>query len=83
LSKDVTPVDRHIGDRVRLRRNELRLSQQGLALKIGRSFQQVHKYEVGTSRIAASVLYDIARETETPITYFYDGLPYLNQMPLP
>ena len=71
---NASTIDRHIGNRVRIRRNELNLNQKALADRIGRSFQQIHKYEIGTNRIAASVLYEIAVALDTPVTYFFDGL---------
>jgi len=37
------PIDRHVGERVRLRRLALGLSQQQLAAKLGVSFQQLLK----------------------------------------
>ncbi len=41
------PVDVHVGARVRLRRNQLGMTQTGLGDAIGLTFQQVQKYERG------------------------------------
>lgn len=71
---DVTLIDQHIGERIRKRRTELRLSQQTLAQNVGRSFQQIHKYENGTNRVSASLLYVMAHELSVPITYFYEDM---------
>jgi transcriptional regulator with XRE-family HTH domain len=71
--KQANSVDTHVGSRVRLRRNQMRMSQERLAELLGLTFQQVQKYEKGANRIAAGRLYDIARVFGVPITYFYEG----------
>jgi transcriptional regulator with XRE-family HTH domain len=53
------PLDAALGARVRLRRKELRLSQDELARKVGITFQQIQKYEHGTNRISFSRLIEI------------------------
>ncbi len=53
------PVDVHVGGRVRMRRTLLGMSQTTLGEAIGLTFQQVQKYERGTTRIGASRLYDL------------------------
>ncbi|HXQ52066.1 MAG TPA: helix-turn-helix transcriptional regulator [Stellaceae bacterium] len=67
------PIDRHVGVRIRLRRNALRMSQGALAAKLGVSFQAVQKYEAGTVRISASRLYDVAQALATNPAFFFDG----------
>lgn len=67
-------VDRHVGERVRLRRKQLGLSQDRLAEALGLTFQQVQKYERGANRISASKLFDAAAALEVEIPYFFDGL---------
>ncbi len=69
------PIDRHVGARIRLRRNELGISQEKLAEAIGVSFQQVQKYERAANRVSASKLWEIARALKTTVAYFYEGLP--------
>ena len=49
-------VDQFVGERIRARRINLGLSLQQLAETIGVTYQQAHKYEKGTNRIAASRL---------------------------
>lgn len=67
-------VDIHVGRRVRMRRRMLGVSQQALAAALGRTFQQVQKYERGANRISASKLYEIAQTLQTPISFFFEGL---------
>jgi transcriptional regulator with XRE-family HTH domain len=67
------PIDLHVGLRLRLRRKELRISQEKLAEALGLTFQQVQKYERGSNRISASKLWEIARILKAPVGYFYEG----------
>jgi transcriptional regulator with XRE-family HTH domain len=48
------PIDKHVGNRVRMRRKMLDMSQTKLANAMRLTFQQVQKYEKGTNRISAS-----------------------------
>ncbi len=63
----------HVGNRLRQRRKEKQVSQGQLAAALGRTFQQVQKYEIGANRISASVLFDAAQFLDTPIEWFFDG----------
>ena len=67
-------LDTEIGRRLRQARLVENLTQDGLAQKLGISFQQVQKYENGTNRVSSSRLWAIARVLGLPITYFYEGL---------
>lgn len=67
-------VDRKLGERVRARRLEIGMSQEGLADLLGVTFQQVQKYEKGINRIAASRLVDCAHALEMPVADFFEGL---------
>ena len=68
------PIDVHVGNRIRLRRTLLGLSQEKLASLLGLTFQQVQKYEKGMNRVGASRLWDISKVLETPINFFYDDM---------
>jgi len=72
--RNATPVDRHVGQRVRARRLELDLSQTGLAEACGITFQQIQKYENGANRVSASRLWQFAAVLGVPVDYFFDGL---------
>jgi len=74
------PVDIHVGQRVRMRRNQLGMSQTGLGEELGITFQQVQKYERGTNRISTSKLYEIATTLDVPITYFFEDLKRSDKM---
>jgi DNA-binding transcriptional regulator YiaG len=49
--KAPSPIDKHVGSRVRMRRIMLAMSQEKLGAALGLTFQQVQKYEKGTNRI--------------------------------
>lgn len=53
-------LDVALGARIRLRRNELGLSQTQLGALAGVTFQQIQKYESGTNRVSFSRLAAIA-----------------------
>lgn len=67
-------TDRHVGARIRERRVDLGMSQQQLAVMIGVTYQQAHKYERGLNRISAGRLFEIARVMGVPVSHFFDGL---------
>jgi transcriptional regulator with XRE-family HTH domain len=70
-----SPIDVHVGSRVRLRRTLLGMSQEKLGEALGLTFQQVQKYERGVNRIGASRLFDLSRVLDVPIGFFFDDMP--------
>lgn len=72
--RDPNYVDRHVGNRVRMRRLLVGMSQEKMGELLGITFQQVQKYEKGSNRVSASRLYQIARILGVPIQFFYDEL---------
>ncbi len=73
--KGISPIDAHVGARVRMRRKLLGMSQTGLGDALGLTFQQVQKYEYGTNRISASRLYDLSRVFDVPVEHFFEDIP--------
>jgi transcriptional regulator with XRE-family HTH domain len=69
------PIDVHVGNRVRIRRLELGMSQTKLGDALGLTFQQVQKYEKGTNRMGASRLQHVSRILHVAIAYFFEGSP--------
>jgi transcriptional regulator with XRE-family HTH domain len=67
-------IDQHVGERIRLRRTELGLTQEQLADTLDVSYQQIQKYETGANRISAGRIYEIARKLRVEIGYFFEGL---------
>ena len=67
-------VDVHVGQRLKIRRSLLGLSQDKLGKSIDLTFQQIQKYEQGLNRISAGKLFHISQALNVPVTYFFDGL---------
>jgi len=67
-------VDVHVGNRIRLRRTLMGLSQEKLGEALGLTFQQIQKYERGANRVGASRLYDLAQVLDVPIGFFFDDM---------
>lgn len=72
-SKLPSGIDRLVGQRLRWRRRELRLTQEKLGELLNLTFQQVQKYEKGVNRISAGRLFEIASALGVQIAYFYEG----------
>ena len=72
--KSPSPVDQHVGRRIRMRRTMIGLSQEKLGAALGLTFQQVQKYEKGSNRVSASRLYNVAKVLGVPVQYFFDEL---------
>ncbi|MCB1100554.1 MAG: helix-turn-helix transcriptional regulator [Verrucomicrobiae bacterium] len=62
-----------IGLRIRSVRLSSGLTIQELGAKLGISYQQVQKYETGSNRVSAEMLWRIAAVFEFPVSYFYGG----------
>jgi transcriptional regulator with XRE-family HTH domain len=73
--KSPSPIDDHVGKRVRMRRMMLKMSQGKLGEALGLTFQQVQKYEKGVNRVGASRLHHIASILQVPISFLFEGAP--------
>ena len=76
-------IDAHVGEQLRTLRNLRGLSQETLAAKVDLTFQQLQKYEHGTNRISASVLYEFSLILKVPLFQFYEGLQMAEVVPIP
>lgn len=72
--KQANPIDAQVGNRVRLRRMLIGMSQERLGELLGLTFQQVQKYEKGVNRIGAGRLFEVSRILGVGIDYFYEGV---------
>lgn len=68
------PVDIHVGRKLKQIRTLRRLSQTDVARKLNLSFQQIQKYEIGSNRVAASRLFELAQILDVQPSYFFEGL---------
>ncbi|HKB96994.1 MAG TPA: helix-turn-helix transcriptional regulator [Rhizomicrobium sp.] len=72
--KQVNPIDIQVGNRVRIRRMLIGMSQERLGDLLGLTFQQVQKYEKGVNRIGAGRLFEVSRILNVPVDFFYEGV---------
>lgn len=70
-----SPIDVHVGSRVRMRRTLLGMSQERLGRELGLTFQQIQKYERGANRIGSSRLFDLSRALDVPVSFFFEEMP--------
>lgn len=66
-------IGRVVGQRLRGRRLELKLTQERLVERLNLTFRQVQKYEKGVNRVSAGRPFEIACVLGVPVTYFYEG----------
>jgi transcriptional regulator with XRE-family HTH domain len=68
-----SPIDIHVGSRMRMRRMALGMSQEKLATALGLTFQQVQKYEKGANRMSSSRLQQAADVLGVAAAFFFEG----------
>lgn len=61
-----------IGLKIRGRRKELGLTQEKMAEAIGITYQQLQRYENGTSYLNTDRLQAISNVLDVPVTYFFE-----------
>jgi transcriptional regulator with XRE-family HTH domain len=79
--KQANPIDIQVGNRVRIRRMLIGMSQERLGDLLGLTFQQVQKYEKGINRIGAGRLYEVSRILNVPVNFFYEGVNEVTGQP--
>jgi transcriptional regulator with XRE-family HTH domain len=67
-------VDAAIGQRMRARRKELKMTDVDLAKAINMGRLQINKYERGFNRIPAVTLLNLATALSVDIRYFFEGV---------
>jgi transcriptional regulator with XRE-family HTH domain len=75
LKDGPSPVDVHVGSRLKMRRHLLGISQTDLGDAVGLTFQQIQKYEKGSNRMGSSRLYEFTKILDVPISFFFDDMP--------
>ncbi|HEX5079931.1 MAG TPA: helix-turn-helix transcriptional regulator [Geminicoccaceae bacterium] len=83
MSGHTKRIDGHVGERIRLRRTELGLTQEQLAEALAVSYQQIQKYETGANRVSAGRMLEIARKLGVDVGYFFEGLSEADDPGLP
>ena len=64
--------NKHLGNKLKLRRLALGLTQTKVAKAINVTFQQIQKYEKGTNGVSSSRLIQLSSFLKVPITYFFE-----------
>ena len=71
----VTPVDRHVGRRIRGKRRALALTEEALAKALGVDVDRIRAYERGTERVPSEHLVRLSEIMEVPLSYFFPATP--------
>ena len=72
--------NQHLGNKLRMKRLSLGLTQTKVAKAINVTFQQIQKYEKGTNGVSSTRLMQLANFLQVPITYFFEDYKnYRNQ----
>ena len=64
--------NKHLGNKLKLRRLALGLTQTQVAKAINVTFQQIQKYEKGTNGVSSIRLLQLSNYLKVPINYFYE-----------
>ena len=64
--------NRHLGNKLKLRRLALGLTQTKVAKAINVTFQQIQKYEKGTNGVSSIRLLQLSNYLKVPINYFFE-----------
>ena len=67
--------NKHLGNKLKLRRLALGLTQTKVAKAINVTFQQIQKYEKGTNGVSSIRLLQLSNYLKVPINYFYEDYP--------
>jgi transcriptional regulator with XRE-family HTH domain len=67
--------NKHLGNKLKLRRLALGLTQTKVAKAINVTFQQIQKYEKGTNGVSSIRLLQISNYLKVPVNYFFEEFP--------
>ena len=67
--------NKHLGNKLKLRRLALGLTQTKIAKAINVTFQQIQKYEKGTNGVSSIRLLQLSNYLKVPINYFFEDYP--------
>ena len=65
--------NKHLGERLKMRRLALGLTQTKVAKAINVTFQQIQKYEKGINGVSSIRLLQLSNYLKVPISYFFDN----------
>jgi transcriptional regulator with XRE-family HTH domain len=75
IRKIPDPIDKHVGKRLRMRRQTLGMTQRSLGTALGVKFQQIQNYEKARNRIGSSRLHQVAAILQVTPQFFFEGAP--------
>ena len=64
--------NKHLGNKLKLRRLALGLTQTKVAKAISVTFQQIQKYEKGSNGVSSIRLLQLANYLKVPVNYFFE-----------
>jgi transcriptional regulator with XRE-family HTH domain len=64
--------NKHLGNKLKLRRLALGLTQTKVAKAINVTFQQIQKYEKGTNGVSSIRLLQLSNYLKVPVNYFFE-----------
>ena len=64
--------NKHLGNKLKLRRLALGLTQTKVVKAINVTFQQIQKYEKGTNGVSSIRLLQLANYLKVPVSYFFE-----------
>ena len=64
--------NKHLGNKLKLKRLALGLTQTKVAKAINVTFQQIQKYEKGTNGVSSNRLMQLSQFLKVPIIYFFE-----------
>ena len=67
--------NKHLGNKLKLRRLALGLTQTKVAKAINVTFQQIQKYEKGTNGVSSIRLLQLSNYLKVPVIYFFEDYP--------
>lgn len=67
-------VDEQVGQNIRKARVDRELALREVADLCGLTYQQVQKYENGSSRVTSARFVQLSKILNVPISYFFEGL---------
>ena len=67
--------NKHLGNKLKLRRLALGLTQTKVAKAINVTFQQIQKYEKGTNGVSSIRLLQLSNYLKVSISYFFEDFP--------
>ena len=67
--------NKHLGNKLKLRRLALGLTQTKVAKAINVTFQQIQKYEKGTNGISSLRIMQLSNFLKVPIVFFFEDFP--------